>query len=101
MTLFEYTNIAKSAGFLDEYQFAPEEGESPNQVRERVKTFMRELYEKTFAFPKSDTWNVLLVSHAGWIRELIGYMKEDLKCEGIPTDKCNKFGYHDFTPNTG
>ena len=101
MTLSEYSKISKNDGCEDEYQYAPEGGESPQQVRERVREFMNGLYIEAMAFENDDMWKVLLVSHAGWIRELIGYISEDLTCKGIPMDGRNEKGYHPFTPNTG
>ena len=101
ITLSEYSKIAKNDGCQDEYQYAPEGGESPQQVRERVREFMNGLYIEAMAFENDDMWKVLLVSHAGWIRELIGYMSEDLKCKGMPMGGRNEKGYHPFTPNTG
>ena len=45
---------------------------------------------------EKETWNVLLVSHGGWIRELFGYFLEDNNCSGIPLKR-----WQVCTPNTG
>jgi len=97
----EYSRITKEKGFADEYEFTPEGGESPQQVRERVKKFMIELYERRDKKDSIEPWNVLVVSHAGWIRELTGYLIDELKCEGVPTNAFNEFGHPPFCANTG
>ena len=43
-----------------------------------------------------ETWNVLLVSHGGWIRELIGHLLQDYSCSGIPLKR-----WQECCPNTG
>ena len=45
---------------------------------------------------EKETWNVLLVSHGGWIRELLGHLLEDYSCSGIPIKR-----WQVCTPNTG
>ena len=45
---------------------------------------------------ETESWNVLLVSHGGWIREFIGYMLQDNSCSGVPMKR-----WHDCCPNTG
>ena len=45
---------------------------------------------------EKDEWNVLLVSHGGWIRELIGHMLQDHSCSGIPIKS-----WMQVCPNTG
>lgn len=94
----EYNRIAKEKGFHDWYQFTPEGGESPQQVRKRVKEFITQLYEKREKIVSMKTWNVLVVSHNGWIRELARYLMDELECTGVPLDR---FGYPPFCPNTG
>jgi len=97
----EYSRITKEKGFADEYEFIPEGGESHQQVRERGKKFMAELYEKREKMESFEPWNVLVVSHAGWIRELIGYFIDELKCNGVPSNTFNEFGHPPFCANTG
>ena len=45
---------------------------------------------------EKDEWNVLLVSHGGCIRELIGHMLQDHSCSGIPIKS-----WQQVCPNTG
>ena len=45
---------------------------------------------------ENETWNVLLVSHGGWIRELIGCLLKDYSCNGIPPTR-----WAECCPNTG
>lgn len=92
----EYHKIAQLAGYSDPYYYLPDGGESPNMVRIRVQKFINKLFERAREKEVHETWNVLLVSHGGWIRELVGLLNDHHKCSGIPGDGCST-----FCPNSG
>ena len=91
----ELEAAAKEAGFDFEankeniYNFTPEEGESITDVRRRAIEFLdmlgnkvveKEILEKS---KQNDinTFNVLVVSHGGYLRQLTNYLFFDCECK--------------------
>ena len=87
MILQHYRN-AKKAGFKTRFEmtgFVPEGGESDDDVRRRVASFIQNLIEKRSKIEKL-TWNVLITSHGITMREIFTCLVQDHGCSGISDD---------------
>lgn len=56
--------------------YRPEEGESWNDVKERAKAFLLDLFATFVQAPQPARVKVLVVSHGGWIMEFLNALRE-------------------------
>ena len=104
-TIEEYKLAAKEAGYKEGknlWDFNPEGGEDQLAVRKRVEEFLRFLTktivqnEQPVEDNKTKNYCILLVSHAGWIRQLLAYL--DQYYESDQTKSCNNIRLTDYIP---
>ena len=70
-------------------QYTPKEAESLDDVKNRVISFMKMLCESPQQSPDK-CFHVLVVTHSFVIVQLISYMYEEAKCDGIPLEEVQK-----------
>jgi len=56
--------------------FRPEGGECWNDVKERAKAFLLDLFQTFVVTPRTTPAKVLVVSHGGWIMEFMNVLRE-------------------------
>ena len=83
----EFKLAAKEAGYEDDAEFKPEGGENNKEVKERVVDFLCFLTQTSFQNEQiekdkiKDNNNILVVSHGGWIWQLIKYFAQEYKTD--------------------
>ena len=95
------TDILKSLNKSQMLEWGPSGGETGQQFRERVRTFLRDFGERMVRDKSEESEKrperVLVTSHGGFIKELNMVMVADFKCE-MP---CERGEYGRISPNTG
>ena len=90
------TDILKSLNKSQLMEWGPSGGETGQQFRDRVRTFLRDFGERIVKSEERPV-RVLVTSHGGFIKELNMVMVADYKCE-MP---CQRGEYGRISPNTG
>ena len=79
----EFRAAAEKSGFSqkDLYNFVPEGGESLADVRTRGKEFLDLIFKSNerASIPSNMTYNILVVSHSGFLRQMGSYLFNDCK----------------------
>ena len=85
----EYANKVKEAGIERWMAYIPENGESLEQVRERVRKFFYDLIEQVSKM-ENETPSILMVTHGGVIQEFFQILFDEMDCKlsirGQPVD---------------
>ena len=94
-----FQRVAKKAGF-DTFEYTPEGGETPQQVKDRVSAFFEDLCQQFFATVKSgeSLGNVIIFGHGGCLRLLILHFADAHQCELPDFNRKDRLG---VSPNTG
>ena len=90
------TDILKSLNKSQLMEWGPSGGETGQQFRDRVRTFLRDFGERIVKSEERPV-RVLVTSHGGFIKELNMVMVADYKCE-MPGQRGE---YGRISPNTG
>ena len=102
--ILQHRQNAKKAGFKGNLEvltkYVPEGGESDEDVRLRVRGFLKELFEKRVKIKKPE-WKVLITSHGITMREIVRCLIEDYGCSGISNNIMRNGRRLAKTPNTG
>jgi len=87
----EFRAAAEKSGFTqnDLYNFVPEGGESLSDVRNRGKEFLDFIFKsnKRTSIPSNMTYNILVVSHSGFLKQMGNYLFSD--CKAVFADDFN------------
>ena len=87
--MFEWNEAIRKSGFQgDLHEFIPDGGEGILDVRKRAQEFLKFLVKTIVSENKEkNKWNVLIVSHGGWLRHMVVHLIEDYNCE-MPAELC-------------
>ena len=77
---FEYEKKAKEANLENWMDFKPENGESREEVRERIREFINDMLDQDSKL-ENENPSILMVTHGGVIREFFQIIFEELGCE--------------------
>ena len=92
------TEILKTLNKSQLMEWGPEGGETGQQFRDRVRTFLHDFGERMVNHDGGGKpARVLVTSHGGFIKELNMVMVKDYRCE-MP---CSGGEYGRISPNTG
>ena len=80
-----YVDEATQLG-VDLLKYTPKEGETLNELKNRAIRFVNMISEIK-PLGKRNALNILAVTHGIYIAQLIGYLYEDIKCDGIAVEE--------------
>ena len=91
------TDTMKSLDKNQLLEWGPAGGETGQQFKDRARTFLKVLCQRSMQIEASSPVRVLVTSHGGFIKELNMVLVQDHGCE-MP---CDSEEYSTISPNTG